>query len=80
MRGKSKSAFVLPIHWHKSFRATRISVDPTILLGFLLHALALAALTAASYIVTRAVLRQTRARMALAQEMVIGLSLWGIAV
>ena len=57
-----------------------MSVDPTILLGFLIHALALAALTAASYIVTRAVLRQTRAMMALAQEMVIGPTLWGIAV
>ena len=57
-----------------------MTVDLSVLPGLLLLATELVTLAAIGYVVARAVLRQTDDRLALAQGLVIGLALWGLAV
>lgn len=56
-----------------------MTADPTVLPEVLLLAGELLALTALGYVVARIALRQSDELMALAQGMVIGLALWGLA-
>ena len=55
-----------------------MTIDPTVIPGFLLLAAELAALAAAGYVVVRVALRQDDHRMALAQGLVVGPALWGL--
>ena len=55
-------------------------VDATVVPGLLLLALELLALAAVGYIVARVALRQSSQSLALAQGLVIGPALWGLAV
>ena len=57
-----------------------MTVDPTVLPGLALLALELLALATLGYVVARVALRQSDDLMALAQGMVIGPALWGLAV
>ncbi len=56
-----------------------MTVDPAVIPGLLLLALELLTLAAVGYVVVRVALRQTDDRMALAQGLVIGPALWGLA-
>ena len=55
-----------------------MTVDPSVVPGFLLLAAEFIALAAVGFIVVRVVLRQTDDRMALAQGLVVGPALWGL--
>ena len=55
-----------------------MTVDPAVMPGLLLLAAELAALAAVGYVVVRVALRQTDARAALAQGLVVGPALWGL--
>ncbi len=55
-----------------------MSVDLTVVPGFVLLLAEFAALAAVGYVVARVALRQDDVRMALAQGLVIGLALWGL--
>ena len=55
-----------------------MTVDPTVVPGFLLLAAELIALAAVGYVVVRVALRQDDDRMALAQGLVVGPALWGL--
>ena len=57
-----------------------MTVDPAVLPGLLLLGLELAVLAAVGFLVARMALGQTDSAMALAQGMVIGPALWGLAV
>ena len=57
-----------------------VTVDPAVLPGLLLLGLALAVLAAMGFLVARMALGQMDCAMALAQGMVIGPALWGLAV
>ncbi len=57
-----------------------VTMDPAVLPGLLLLGLALAVLAAMGFLVARMALGQTDCAMALAQGMVIGPALWGLAV
>ena len=56
-----------------------MTVDPTVLPGLLLLALELLVLAVVGVVVARVALRQSNDLLALAQGMVIGLALWGLA-
>ncbi|MDE2990049.1 MAG: hypothetical protein OXU21_03140 [Chloroflexota bacterium] len=55
-----------------------MTVDPSVVPGFLLLLAEFAALAAVGYVVARVALRQDNEPMALAQGLVIGLALWGL--
>ena len=57
-----------------------MTLDPAVIPGLLLLLAELAVLAALGYVVARVALRQTDEPMALAQGMVIGPALWGLAV
>ena len=57
-----------------------MTVDPTVVPGLILLALELVALAAIGYVFARVALRQSDDLAALAQGLVIGLALWGLAV
>ena len=57
-----------------------MTVDPEIVVGLLLLGAEFVALATIGYVVSRAVLRQTDERLALAQGLVIGPALWGLTV
>lgn len=57
-----------------------MTLDPAVVPGLLLLLAQLAVLAAVGYVVARVALRQTDEPMALAQGMVIGPALWGLAV
>ena len=57
-----------------------MTVDPMVLPGLLLLLAELAVLAAVGYVVARVALRQTDEVMALAQGLVVGPALWGLAV
>ncbi len=57
-----------------------MTVDPTVIPGFLILVLELSALTAVGFVVVRVALRQSDDRMALAQGLVVGPALWGLIV
>ena len=57
-----------------------MSVDPSVLPGLVIVALAFLALAAFGFVVARVALGQTDDRMALAQGLVIGPALWGLLV
>lgn len=58
----------------------QLTIDPTVLPGFLLLILELLVLAAVGYVVARVGLRERHDLVALAQGMVIGLALWGLLV
>lgn len=55
-----------------------MTIDPTVLPGFLLLAAELLALAIVGFVVVRVVLGQTDDRLALAQGLIVGLALWGL--
>ena len=55
-----------------------MTVDPTVIPGFLILVLELLALAAVGFVVVRVALRQSDDRMALAQGLVVGPALWGL--
>ena len=57
-----------------------MTVDPTVVPGLALFTLELLALAATGFVVARVALRQSDDLAALAQGLVIGLALWGLAV
>ena len=57
-----------------------MTVDVGVVPGLLLLAAEFLALSAVGFVVARVALRQTDDRLALAQELVIGLALWGLIV
>ena len=57
-----------------------MTVDPTVVPGLVLLSLELVALAAIGYVVARVALQQSDDLAALAQGLVIGLALWGLAV
>ncbi|MCY3959011.1 MAG: hypothetical protein OXG65_12040 [Chloroflexi bacterium] len=57
-----------------------MTVDPAVMPGLLLLTAEVLALAGLGYIVTRVVLRQTDDRMALAQGLLVGPTLWGLLV
>ena len=57
-----------------------MTVDPSVVPGLSLLAAELLALAAVGYVVARATLRQTDARLALAQGLIVGPALWGFVV
>ena len=57
-----------------------MTIDPAVIPGLLLLAAELLALAAVGYVIARVALRQTDDRLALAQGLVIGPSLWGLSV
>jgi len=57
-----------------------VTVDPTVVPGLLLLALEFVALAAIGYVVARVALQQSDDLAALAQGLVIGPALWGLAV
>ncbi len=57
-----------------------MTVDPTVIPGFLILVLELSALTAVGFVVVRVALRQSDDRMALAQGLVVGPALWILIV
>jgi len=57
-----------------------VTIDPAVVPGLLLLLLELLVLAAVGYVVARVALRQDDPLLALAQGLVIGLALWGIAV
>ncbi len=58
----------------------QLTIDPTVLPGFLLLILELLVLAAVGYVVARVGLRERDDLVALAQGMVVGLVLWGLLV
>ena len=57
-----------------------MTIDPAVIPGLLLLAAELFALTTVGYVVARVALRQPDDRLAMAQGLVIGPALWGLAV
>ena len=57
-----------------------MTIDPTVIPGLVILAAEFVTLAGVGYVVVRTVLRQTDERVALAQGLVVGLSLWGVIV
>lgn len=55
-----------------------MTINPTVIPGLVVLAAEFITLAGVGYVVVRTVLRQTDERAALAQGLVVGLSLWGV--